>query len=80
MSTNIRAVKTVDKLIQYLAEHNCPIGKSTILNLIHRGEIPHVKLTSHIWIFHLDVIDQWLKGDWRKEREAQSEHQNRNMA
>lgn len=67
MSEKLRAVRTVDKLMKYLAEKNCPIGKSTILNLIHSGELPHVKLTSHIWIFHLDAIDQWLKGDWKNE-------------
>ncbi|MEE3805692.1 helix-turn-helix domain-containing protein [Lysinibacillus fusiformis] len=67
MTEKIRAVRTVDKLMQYLTEHNCPIGKSTLLNLIHSGEIPHVKLTSHIWIFHLDAIDQWLQGEWKKE-------------
>lgn len=59
----MRKVRGVEALVDYLKSINCPIGKSTIYNLMRTKNIPFNKPTSGVLLFDLDEIDKWLGGE-----------------
>ena len=59
----MRKVRGVEALIAYLQSINCPMGKSTIYNLMRTNSIPFNKPSPGVLLFDLDKIDRWLDGD-----------------
>ncbi|WP_336635384.1 hypothetical protein [Lysinibacillus fusiformis] len=59
----MRKVRGVEALVNYLQSINCPIGKTTIYNLMRTKSIPFNKPTPGVLLFDLDKIDRWLDGE-----------------
>jgi len=59
----LRKVRGVEALVNYLKSINCPMGKSTIYNLMRTNSIPFNKPTPGVLLFDLDKIDRWLDGE-----------------
>ncbi|GED64313.1 hypothetical protein [Lysinibacillus fusiformis] len=59
----MRKVRGVVALVEYLQSINCPIGKTTIYNLMRSKNIPFNKPAPGVLLFDLDEIDSWLGGD-----------------
>ncbi|MEK4023517.1 helix-turn-helix transcriptional regulator [Sporosarcina sp. FSL W7-1283] len=57
---NLRRVRGVKSLCEYLTSINCPMSESTIYRLIRTKRIPHIRPSKQILIFDLDAIDRWL--------------------
>ncbi|MBG9691361.1 hypothetical protein ABD91_10785 [Lysinibacillus sphaericus] len=68
----MRKVRGVEALIAYLQSINCPIGRTTIYNLMRTNSIPFNKPSPGILLFDLDKIDRWLDGEsYQTEKDAQ---------
>jgi excisionase family DNA binding protein len=52
----------MDKLLDYLHQHNCRISKSQIYKLTRSGKIPHRKIGKNL-LFNRDEIMDWLHGE-----------------
>lgn len=61
--SDIRKVRGVKNLVEYLESINCPISESTIYRLIRAQDIPFVRPTQRVLLFDLNDIDSWLGGD-----------------
>ncbi|MBX8942461.1 AlpA family transcriptional regulator [Lysinibacillus sp. K60] len=59
----MRKVRGVQALVEYLESNNCPMGKSTIYNLMRKKDIPFNKPAPGVLLFDLDDIDKWLGGE-----------------
>lgn len=61
-SVNVRKVRGVKELDQYLKSVNCPMSEATLYRLVKRKEIPFNRPTPRVLLFDLDDIDLWLGG------------------
>lgn len=59
----VRKIRGVKALVEYLKSINSPIGETTIYKLLREKKIPVVRPAERIIIFDLDEIDKWLGGD-----------------
>lgn len=59
----MRKVRGVQALVEYLQINNCPIGRTTIYNLMRTKNIPFNKPAPGVLLFDLDEIDKWLGGE-----------------
>lgn len=60
----MRNVRGAKALSEYLESIGAPMSESTIFTLLRQNKIPHQRPSNRILIFNLDVIDDWIKGDW----------------
>lgn len=60
----MRNVRGAKALSEYMESIGAPMSESTIFTLLRQNKIPHQRPSNRILIFNLDVIDDWIKGDW----------------
>lgn len=60
---NIRKLRGVGPLCEYLESINCPMSESTIYRLMRTKKIPFTKPSARVILFDLNEIDKWLGGD-----------------
>lgn len=60
----MRNVRGAKALSEYLESIGAPISESTIFTLLRQNKIPHQRPSKRILIFNLDVIDEWINGEW----------------